>query len=115
MLRRPPEGDSLKEAQKKRGVTDGRKGAADIGDQEDEEGRVESGDAVSIHPYPGADEQHGGSRGADDTSQNRTNQEEEDVLPRGGFTGDPNVDPPRHNEESGHNDHETDVLMQRVK
>ena len=80
MYRGPEELNALEEAEEQRGIAQGSQGAADVGNQEDEEDNgVDFVLAVRVCTEQGADEQHGRAGGTHPTGQDRTHQKNAEV------------------------------------
>ena len=95
------------------GIADGREGAADVGHDEDEEHRVERGDAVAVHLDPRADQHHRGARRPDDVGEHRPHGQEHHVARGPRLAADADVQAGRHQEQRADQHHEGDVLLER--
>ena len=76
---------------------------------------MKAGDPVAVHPHPGPDQEHGGSRGSDDIGKQHGDQQKENIPQWGGFSFHPDMDSSGHNEEGGHQNDEPRVFMQRIE
>jgi hypothetical protein len=89
-LQSPKKWDSAKVPKKKGGIANGGKATPDIGYDKDKENDMKTGNAVSIHPNPRPDEQHGGTGCSEDIGQKAPEAQKDDVSKRGSLTSDSN-------------------------
>ena len=115
VLEGPEEGDPAQVPQEQGGVADGRQGAADVADQEDEE----QGDVLDVLPLAvgaqhGADQQHRRAGGADDVGDQRADRQERGVCRGLSFKIALEQDAAADDEERAQQGDERDVLLERV-
>jgi len=73
------------------------------------------GDPILVHPQPGADEQHGRARGAEEVGQDRADAQEHDVGPRRGLAPHDDVNAPRDHVKRADQRDEADVLVRDLR
>jgi hypothetical protein len=115
MVEQPEKRYAAQVTEEERWVADGREGAADVGDDKDEENDVEGADADFIHPDVRPDEDHGGAGGADEVSQYAADKQEEDVLKRSGLALDVEMDAPGDHEQRPDQGNKRNIFVRGVE
>jgi hypothetical protein len=115
MFRHPPKGNPLQITKKQWRITDGRQTAADVCDDENEKNDVMRRDAVLVHPYPRADQEHGRPGRTQKIRQDGADEQKNHIAQRRRLAFHVDMNAAGNHKQRPDEHDETDVIMRHVQ